>query len=104
MSMRFHAVSSMTAKCMDRSCSCQNFSTVRHSAPNEVFVSSIQRNPIAIDDQGIAALHNEHVFVVVVHMLRGSCVVGARPERHLDPITSVKHVSLDSWSGLVGLS
>jgi hypothetical protein len=90
--MRFHAVSSMTTECVDRSCSGQDLPTVRHSALNEVFLPSMQRNPIATDDQRMAAFDDDHVLVVVVHMLRGYGVFKACPERHLAPITSVKHV------------
>ena len=70
MSTRFHAVSKMAAECVDRSRSSQNLSTVRQSARDDAFLPGVQRNPIAIDDQGIAAFDNDHVFVVVVHMLR----------------------------------
>jgi hypothetical protein len=48
------------------------------------------------------ALHNDHVFVVIVDMFRRGRSPSTCPERHLVSIGSVEHVTLHTWSGLTG--
>lgn len=52
--------------------------------------------------RGIAALHNEHVFVVLVGVRRRSCSFTAGPKRHLAPIYSVEDVTLNAGSCMAG--
>jgi hypothetical protein len=45
-----------------------NFTAVMDTTSDEIFLSSRQWNALAIDNQGVAALSDDHVFVVVVNM------------------------------------
>jgi len=58
----------MAAEGMDRSGSSFDFAAMWYTLRNEVFFSRPYGNPLSIDDERIAALHNDHVFVVVVNM------------------------------------
>jgi hypothetical protein len=59
------------------------------------------RSPLMIN--GIAALHNDHVFVVIVSVCRRCCSFTASPKCHLAPVFSVEYVTLDARSRLIGL-
>jgi hypothetical protein len=96
------AVGPVAAKCVDRSGSCKNLATVRYAARDEVFLAGLHWNPLPIDDQGIAAPHNDHVFVVIVHVCRGCRSFTAGPKCHLAPVCSVEDVTLNAWSRLIG--
>jgi hypothetical protein len=74
------AVSPVAPKCMDRSGPGENFTTVRNAVRNEVFFAGPYWNSLAIDDQGIAALHNDHVFVVIVSVCHRCCSFTASPK------------------------
>jgi hypothetical protein len=62
-SARLRPVNPMASECMDRSGPSHNFTTVRDAARDQVFLLSFHRNPISVDDQRIAAVHNYHVFI-----------------------------------------
>src|ERR1035438_324461 len=93
---------SMAAKCVDRSGSSHNFATVLDATRNEVFFPSPHRNSLAIDDQGIAALHDDHVFIVTVGVGRGFGGLWAAPKRHLASVRSIKDKTLHPRSRLTG--
>src|ERR1700733_606600 len=95
-------VSPMAPKCMDGSSTGFNFTTVRYSARDEVFFSGFQGNPVSVEDQRVATLHNDHIFIVIVDMLGRGPRFRTRPERHLASLDPVEHVTLDTWSGLIG--
>ena len=58
----------MAPEDVDRSGSSFNFPTVQCTLRNKEFFSRPDGNSLSIDDQRIAALHNDHVFVIVVDM------------------------------------
>src|SRR5207249_35209 len=89
-------------KCVDGSGLGQNFATVQYAPWDEVLLSGLQWNPLPVDDQGIAALNNDHVFVVIMHVHRGGRSFPAGPKRHLAPVCPIEYVTLDSWGRLVG--
>jgi len=95
-------VSPMTPECVDRSGSSRNLTTMRHTARDEVFLACLHRNPISMNDQGVAALHNHHVFVVVMDMFRGSRGFTAGPECHLAFVCPIEHVTLNTGRRLIG--
>jgi hypothetical protein len=64
------AISSMTTKGMDSPGASHDFAAVRHTPRYDVFAPCLQWNSPSINDQRITALGNDHVFVVVVRMLR----------------------------------
>ena len=45
-----------------------NFAAMHHSARYDVLVAAMQGNACPIDQQGVAALNDDHVFVVIVSM------------------------------------
>jgi len=98
----FHPVSPVAPKCMDGSSTSHNFTTVRYAARDEVFFPGFHWNPVSVDDQGVATLHNYHVFVVIVDMFPRRRGFSAGPERHLASIYPIEHVTLDTRSGLIG--
>src|ERR1035441_2928766 len=93
---------SMAAKCVDRSGSSQNFATVLDAARNEVFFPGPDRYSLAIHDQGIAALHDDHVFVVIVGVRRGCGGLRADPKRHLASVRSIEDKTFYPRSRLIG--
>lgn len=58
----------MAAEGVDRPGSGNDLAAVQDAARYEVFFSGFQWNPFRVDDQGITALRDKHVFVVVVGM------------------------------------
>lgn len=93
----------MTTECVYGSGLSQNFAAMQYATRDEVLLSSAQWNPFPINDQGIAALDHDHVFVVIVDVRSGSRGLAAGPKRHLAPIRSIEYVPFDSWGGLIGL-
>ena len=75
---------------------------MRHAAWNEVFVSRIYWNSLAVDDEGIAPLNNDHVFVVFMDMGCGFGCHSTRPICHLASISALVHITHNSRSGLTG--
>jgi hypothetical protein len=96
------SVCPVAAKGMDGSGPRQNFATVEHATRYEVFLPGPHRDPLSVDDQGITALHHDHVFVIGVDVCRGCSRFTAGPKRHLTPVRSIEHVTFDARSGLVG--
>jgi len=62
------SVGAMLGEGVNRSGAGYNVTAVVDTTSDEIFLSSPQRNALAIDDQGVAALNDDHVFVVVVNM------------------------------------
>jgi hypothetical protein len=75
---------------------------MRYAARDEVFLPGIHWNALSVDDQGIATLHNDHVFVVIVSVCRGCRSFTAGPKRHLASACSIEYVTFDSWGRLIG--
>lgn len=75
---------------------------MRHAAWNEIFLSGLHRNPLPIDDQGITALHYEHIFVESVGVLCGYRSFSAGPKRHLASVFAVENITLNAWGRLTG--
>src|ERR1035441_2936748 len=88
---------------MDRSRARQHFSSVQCATGNVVFHSSSDGNPISINNQGIAALRHEHVFIESVNMGGRGSGLGACPKRHLTAVRAVEHVTLNALSCLTRL-
>ena len=95
-------VGPVATECVDRSGSSQDFATMHDTARNEVFFPSPHRDSLAIDDYCIAALHDDHVFVVIVGVGRGYGVLWAAPKRHLASVRSIKDKTLYARSRLIG--
>ena len=47
-----------------------HFAAVRHASWNEIFLPGFHWNLLAIDNQRVAALHHEHIFIEFMHVLR----------------------------------
>jgi hypothetical protein len=92
----------MAAKCVDCSGPGNNFTAMPHAAWNRILLTGPDRNPLPIDDQGIAAPHNQHVFVISVDMLRRSRSLAAGPKRHLAPACAAEDITLNAGSRLTG--
>src|SRR5215469_17349426 len=92
----------MPSERMNGSGSGQDFAAMRYAARDKVFLSSPHRDPPSTNDQRVAALHHQNVFVVVMDMLGRRCILSAGPECHLTSISSIEHVALNSRSGLTG--
>ena len=88
-----NSVCPVTAKCVNRSRPRKNLARMQHTLGDAIFVSRVQVNPLPIDDQGVAALHHEHVLVVVMHMSRRRSRFMTLPECHLASIDPIKHVT-----------
>jgi hypothetical protein len=78
-----------------------NFAAMHHSPRDEIFVAGVQRNALLIDNQGVASLHYNHVFVVVMSMRSRRRCLATRPKSHLAPVNSVEDVALDSQCRLI---
>ena len=96
------AFGTVATKCVDGSSSSKNFSTMRHSTSDEIFLARSHWYAFPIDDQCVASLHNNHVFVVIMGVRCGFCSVAAGPKCHLTTIFSVKNITLNSSSRLMG--
>ena len=95
-------VGSMPAKCMDCSGPSKNFTAVPNSAWNQNFLSGLHRHPLIVDDQGVAAFDDDHIFVLGVDMSRRCCCLPAAPKRHLAPVLAVEDIALNAWGRLIG--
>jgi len=49
---------------MDRPCASYDFTSMRESLGNEIFLSNLKWDASAINDERIAPLQNDHVFIV----------------------------------------
>jgi hypothetical protein len=100
MSTALRSVGPMSPEGMDRPRSSQDFAAVQLPPWNEVLLSGMHRSPLSVGHQGVAALHHNHVFVVVVCVGSRDGILVASPKRHLAAIRSVEHVPLNSRSRL----
>ena len=75
---------------------------MRHSTSNEIFLARSHWYAFPIDDQCVASLHNNHVFVAIVGVRCGFSCVAAGPKRHLTAILSAKNITLYSRGRLMG--
>src|ERR1017187_1098658 len=97
-----HSVCTVAAESVYRPSSSHNLATVPHPTRNEVFISSVKWNLLSVNNQGVASLHYDHVFVVIMGMRSGWRCLTARPRRHLAPVSSVEDVALDPRCRLIG--
>lgn len=67
---------------------------------NEVLFASTNGNSLFTDDQRVAALHDDHIFVVVVNVGSRTCRFVARPKSHLAFICPIKHIAFHAWRRL----
>src|SRR5579864_3357461 len=95
-----HPVGAAPAKRVDGPGPSLHFAAVQRAAGNEALLSRPDRGSPVADNQRVAALNDNHVFVEVVHMRRRGRGLGARPECHLAPIQSIKHIPFDTGSPL----
>ena len=65
------SIGAMAAEGVDGSGSGYAFAAVRDAARDEILFACAYGNFLAVDDQRVTALHDQHVFVVVVDVLRG---------------------------------
>lgn len=93
--------SPMPAEYMDCPCSRQYLPAVAHTTRNQKLLACFDRNARSINQQRIAALHHEHVFIEFMYVLGRSCGLGACPKCHLAHIGSVEDVSFDTGSCLI---
>lgn len=93
----------VSAKSVDGPGPGQDFAGVRNAARYHVLLSCLHRYALPIHEQRVAALDHQHIFVVVVDVLRGRRRFLACPERHLAAVGSVEYVSLDSRRRLVSV-
>lgn len=73
-----------------------------NAAGNKIFLSSAQANPLPINDECVASLYDNHVFIEVVYVRAGVRSFSACPEGHLAPINAVKDVALNARCSLIG--
>jgi hypothetical protein len=66
---------------------------MRHSTSDEIFLARSHWYAFPIDDQCVASLHNNHVFVVIMGVRCGFSCVAAGPKCHLTTIFSVKNIT-----------
>lgn len=97
-----NSVRSVPTECVDCPSSGQNFTAVQHTPRDEVFLSGPHRNSLPADNQRIAALHNCHVFVVLMRMGRRSRRLMAGPKGHLAPVRPIEHITLYAGRRLAG--
>jgi hypothetical protein len=92
----------LAAKCVDSSSSSKNFSTMQHTTSDEIFFARAHWYPFPIDDQCVASLHDDHVFIVIMRVRRRFRSVAAGPKCHLTAIFSVKNITFNPRSRLMG--
>src|ERR1035437_776950 len=87
-------------ECMDGPGSTFNFTAMDHTARDVVFLSGLDGYPLRADDQRVASLHHDHVFVELMHMSRRCRRLATSPECHLAPLCTIKHIPFAPWSCL----
>lgn len=95
------SVCPVAAKRVDGPGSGENFSAVQCVLWDEEFVSGIQRYALATDNERVAALYHQHVFIVIVRMDRRSRRLIAGPKSHLASVGAIEDITLHSPSGLI---
>src|SRR5215469_15268868 len=91
----------MASKGMDRSGSSQNFTPVHCAASNEMFLACIYWNPLPVNDERVATLHDQHVFVIVMHLFGGNRAFGTGPKCHLAAVFPIEDVTFNSRRCLI---
>jgi hypothetical protein len=67
------------------------------------FLACPHRDPCSVNDQRVAALHNHHVFVQVMHMFSGSRgFTAAAPECNFGFRWPLEHGTFNPRCGLIG--
>jgi hypothetical protein len=73
---------------------------VHQALSNEVFFSRSNGNSLSIDDQRVATLYDDHVFIVLAGLSsRRRCLV-TLPKGHLASIRAVIYVAFHAGCGL----
>jgi hypothetical protein len=85
---------------MDGSCTGDGLTAVPGPFGNEMLFSGSDRKALTVNNHRIAALENDEVFVIVVHMWSRHGGFTTGPKRHLASVRSIKDVPFDSRSGL----
>src|SRR5262249_55221496 len=91
----------MTSEGMNCPRSCYHLAAVRHTARNQVLLTSLDGDALSINQQCVATLHNQHVLIKLMDMLCVGCGLRASPKRHLTFIDSVDDISFDTGSRLI---
>jgi hypothetical protein len=94
-------ISAVAAEGVNRPRSGDYFTTVPYTPCNEILLARPYWNPLALDEERVAALHNQHVFVILMHMLVGHRVFGASPKRHLASVFSIEDVTFNAPRRLI---
>jgi hypothetical protein len=85
---------------MNGSGASDNVATMPESSRDEVFFSGFDRNASVTKNQGIAALDDYHVLVILVNVRSRMGGFVASPECHLTPTDAVINVALNTRCGL----
>jgi hypothetical protein len=91
----------MASEGVDCSGSSHNFTSVHYTSGDDILLACIYRNPLSVNDKRVATLHDEHVFVIIMHMLSGNGVFGARPKRHLASVLPIEYITFDARRRLI---
>ena len=62
----FSSFCPVAAESVNGSGSGTNFAAMSYAARNKILAAGVYGNFLAINDQGVTALHHQHVFVIVV--------------------------------------
>ena len=76
-----HSVGAVAAKRMYCAGPGDNFAAMHHALAYQVFFSGFQPNATIIDNQGVAFLYYDHVFVIIMRVCCGRRGLTTRPER-----------------------
>src|SRR5215470_5759584 len=91
----------MAAEKVNCSGASQDFPGMRGSLRNEVFLPGPYRNRFAVDNQCVATLYNEQVFVKLMNMSFRARSFTACPKRHLAAVCAFKNITFNSRSRLI---
>ena len=87
--MWLFTVGAMSSEGMDRPCSGDHLASVGYPSRNEILLTCIYWDPLSFDDERVATLRDQHLFVIFVHMFGGHRVFRACPKCHLASIFSI---------------
>jgi|ERR1035438_5547158 hypothetical protein len=90
----------VAAEGVNGSGSSDDLARVLNASRDEKFLAGFQGDAVSIDDQRVAALHDHHVFVVIVGVNGGISCLTAGPKSHLTAVHAIEHVAFDAWRGL----
>jgi hypothetical protein len=91
----------MASKSVNRSCSSDYGARMHNTARNEVLLTGLYRNLPSFNDNCVATLHDEHVFIKFMPVLGRYSILHTRPKCHLASLYPVKNVTLDTGCGLI---